>query len=158
MPVSTDEFRAALGRFASGVTVVTTLDAEDHPRGLTVSAFSSISLEPPLIAVSIDRATISHAAIAQRGLFVVNILADDQEVLSRHFASPTADKFEGIAFTTGQNGIPVLTGTLATLECRTKHVYDGGDHTIFVAEVEQSRLADGSPLLYFRGGYARLVP
>lgn len=158
MPVSNDEFRAVLGRFASGVTVVTTIDAENRPRGLTVSAFSSISLDPPLIAVSIDCGTTSHAAITHRGTFVVNILADDQEVLSRHFASATTDKFEGIAFTSGLEGIPVLTGTLGTLECRTKHVYDGGDHTIFVAEVEQARIADGGPLLYFRGGYARLVP
>ncbi|MEO6393317.1 MAG: flavin reductase family protein [Pyrinomonadaceae bacterium] len=157
MPVSNDEFRAVLGRFASGVTVVTTIDAEDRPRGMTVSAFSSISLDPPLVAVSIDRGTASHAAITHSGVFVVNILADDQEVLSRHFASATADKFEGIAFSSGLEGIPVLTGTLATLECRTKHVYEGGDHTIFVAEVEQARIADGAPLLYFRGGYARLV-
>ena len=158
MPVNHDEFRAALGRFATGVTVVTSLDEDGRWHGMTVSAFASVSLEPPLVEICVDRVTATHNAISQTGVFVVNILADDQEVLSRHFSSQRADKFDGIAFQPGIEGIPVLAGTIANLECRVKHTYDGGDHTIFVGEVEQVRLADGSPLLYFRGGYARLVP
>jgi flavin reductase (DIM6/NTAB) family NADH-FMN oxidoreductase RutF len=158
MPVNHDEFRAALGRFATGVTVVTSLDGDGRWHGMTVSAFASVSLEPPLVEICVDRVTATHTAISQTGVFVVNILADDQEVLSRHFSSQRADKFDGIAFQPGIEGIPVLAGTIANLECRVKHTYDGGDHTIFVGEVEHVRLADGSPLLYFRGGYARLVP
>jgi flavin reductase (DIM6/NTAB) family NADH-FMN oxidoreductase RutF len=157
MPVTDDEFRAALGHFASGVTVVTSHDAGGRPHGITVSAFSSVSLTPPLVAVCIDRTCTSHEAIAQSGRFVVNILADDQEVLSRHFSSRLADKFDGIAFAPGAEGIPVLAGTLANLECRTRSTFDGGDHTIFIGEVEHTHIAGGAPLLYYRGGYARLV-
>jgi flavin reductase (DIM6/NTAB) family NADH-FMN oxidoreductase RutF len=158
MPVPNDEFRAALGRFASGITVVTSHDDAGNWHGITVSAFSSVSLDPPLVAVCIDRATASHDAIAKSGVFVVNILADDQEILSRHFSSRLADKFDGIAFQPGIDGVPVLSGTLANLECRVTLSHDGGDHTIYLGEVERVRIADGSPLLYYRGGYALLVP
>lgn len=158
MSVSHDEFRAALGRFASGITVVTSHDAAGNWHGITVSAFSSVSLDPPLVSVCIDRNTISHQAIAKSGVFVVNVLADGQEILSRHFSSPLADKFDGIAYELGIDGVPVLSDTLASLECRVTLSHDGGDHSIFLGEVERVRIADGSPLLYFRGGYARLVP
>lgn len=157
MPVTTDEFRAALGRFTSGVTVVTTRDANAQPHGLTVSAFSSLSLTPPLVLICIERQTASHDAFNEAGAFVVNILAADQETLARHFATPLENKFSGIAYRKGVNDIPVLENTLANLRCRIVQTFEGGDHTIFVGEVEEVTMHDTSPLVYYRGGYARLT-
>lgn len=157
MPVTTDEFRAALGRFASGVTVVTTRDKQGQMHGLTVSAFNSLSLTPPLVLICIERETASHDAFSEAGAFVVNILTAEQETLSRHFATPLEDKFAGIAYHKGINDIPVLENTLANLECRIIQSFEGGDHTIFVGEVEEVLMRDTPPLVYYRGGYARLT-
>jgi flavin reductase (DIM6/NTAB) family NADH-FMN oxidoreductase RutF len=155
--VDKNQFRTALSRFASGVTVVTTQDAERRPLGLTVSAFCSLSLDPPLVLVCIDRAAYLHAAFQASGVFVVNVLSAEQEALSRLFASREPDKFAGIGFHTGLEGVPVLADTLATIECRLKQAYEGGDHTIFVGEVENTNVRDDAhPLLYYRGGYANL--
>lgn len=157
MAVTNEEFRAALGRFASGVTVVTTRDAAGAPHGLTVSAFSSVSLDPPLVLVCIERATASHDSFQECGAFVVNILSANQELVSRHFAAPSEDKFAGIAYRKGLKDIPVLEDALANLQCRLAHSFEGGDHTIFIGEVEEVTLRDDAPLVYFRGGYARLT-
>lgn len=157
MPVNKTQFRTALSRFASGVTVVTTRDADARPLGITVSAFSSLSLEPPLVLVCIDSGAYVHTAFTESGVFVVNILGAEQEDLSRLFASREPDKFQGLGFTEGINGVPVLSAALANIECRLKHAYEGGDHTIFVGEVENITVReDGHPLLYYRGGYASL--
>ena len=156
MPVDKAEFRTALSRFASGITVVTTRGADQRPHGITVSAFSSLSLEPPLVLICIEKKAAIHNAFNESGAFVANILAEDQERLSRLFASREADKFEGIAYRQGIEGVPVLEGSLASLECRIRHAYEGGDHTIFVGEVEATVTRDGQPLVYFKGGYARL--
>ena len=157
MPVDKNQFRTALSRFASGVTVVTTLDGEGRPLGITVSAFSSLSLEPPLVLVCIDRDAYVHDAFQASGVFVVNILGADQEELSRLFASREPDKFQRVGYSPGLDGAPVLADTLATLECRLRHAYEGGDHTIFVGEVEHTNVrADAQPLLYYRGGYATI--
>ncbi len=157
MPVDKIQFRTALSRFASGVTVVTTQDAEQHPVGITVSAFCSVSLEPPLVLVCIDRDAYHHNDFQTSGVFVVNILAADQEHLSRIFASREPDKFADVAYTRGLADVPVLAGALASLECRIRHAYEGGDHTIFVGEVEHTTVReDGHPLVYYRGGYAGL--
>lgn len=156
MAVDKNEFRAALGRFASGVTVVTTLDAERRPQGLTVSAFSSVSLDPPLVLVCIEKGTRTHDALSRSGVFVVNLLAEDQEEVSRRFASRAADKFAGLDYAEGAVGAPVLPGVLGNVECRVRQTCDGGDHTIFVGEVEATNVSEGSPLIYFRGGYAGL--
>ena len=157
MPVDKNQFRTALSRFASGVTVVTTRDAEGRPLGITVSAFSSVSLEPPLVLVCIDCAAYVHDAFQASGVFVVNVLGAEQEELSRLFASREPDKFQRIGYSAGLEGAPVLADTLATLECRLRHAYEGGDHTIFVGEVEHTNVrADAQPLLYYRGGYARV--
>lgn len=158
MPVDKNQFRTALSRFASGVTVVTTRDADAHPLGITVSAFSSLSLEPPLVLVCIDSDAYVHAAFTESGVFVVNILGADQEELSRLFASREPDKFQGLGYHAGIDGAPVLTDALATIECRIRHTYAGGDHTIFVGEVEHTHVRDDAqPLLYYRGGYARVA-
>ena len=156
MSISKQEFRHALSRFASGVTVVTTKDAAGKFYGITVSAFCSVSLEPPLILVCIERTTGSHHALAASKRFVVNILRENQQNLSNHFASTSDDKFAGVEYRAGIAEIPVLAGALANLECRLRDSYDGGDHTIYVGEIENAIVNDGNPLLYFHGNYREI--
>ncbi|HKA22688.1 MAG TPA: flavin reductase family protein [Blastocatellia bacterium] len=156
MPVSKDEFRTALSRFVSGVTVVTTLADDDRPAGITVSAFSSVSLEPPLVLVCIDKRASLHNHLAEGRHFAVNILADHQQGVSRRFASRDENRFEGAGYRCGLHGAPLLEGALAYIECRVAHVYPGGDHTIIVGEVESTSVADHKPLAYFRGNYGSL--
>lgn len=157
MAIGQDEFRAALGRFASGVTVVTTKDAAGKLHGITVSAFCSVSLDPPLILICIEKATGSHYAFEESGVFIVNILDRTQQHLSEHFASTFPDKFEGMAYHAGFEGIPVLDDALVSLECRLKKSCDGGDHSIYIAEVENAEIKDGSPLVYFHGDYRMIT-
>ena len=156
MAISKEEFRAALGRFPSGVTVVTTKDGDGRFHGITVSAFASVSLEPPLILVCIDTETGSHRALRESEYFVVNILGEGQETVSNRFASRSADKFEGLSYHIGIGEIPVLDAALATLECRLAYAHEGGDHTIFVGEIERSRVKDEKPLVYWHGDYREL--
>jgi len=157
MPVSSDQFRAALGRFASGVTVVTTKDARGELHGITVSAFCSVSLQPPMVLICIEKTAGSHPALEESNVFVVNVLREDEAAISEHFASIKTDKFEVIDWQPGIDGVPVLTNALATLECRVKFSYHGGDHSIFVGDVEKVTVDDGEPLLYFRGRYGRFA-
>lgn len=154
MPVSETEFRNALSRFASGVSVVTTRDVSGRSYGITVSAFCSVSLTPPLVLICIEKATASHDAFVESGLFVVNILDETQKHLSERFAAPADDKFGEVEFASGIGGLPVLKNALASLECRIRKTYDGGDHSIFVGEVETTTVRDGEPLIYFRGRYS----
>jgi flavin reductase (DIM6/NTAB) family NADH-FMN oxidoreductase RutF len=157
MAIGQDEFRAALGRFASGVTVVTTRDGDGMLHGITVSAFCSVSLDPPLILICVEKITGSHAVIRDSGVFVVNILDRSQQALSEHFASTLPHKFEGIDYRTGASGIPVLGDALVSLECRVQKTCDGGDHTIYIAGVEGAEIKDGSPLVYFHGNYREIT-
>lgn len=156
MPISEFDFRRALSCFASGVTVVTTVDADGGLHGLTVSAFCSVSLAPPMVLVCIEKATASHFAFLESGVFAVHTLCSSQQHLSEHFATPFSDKFVGLEYRVGLGGVPVLTDVLTALECRIINSYDGGDHSIFVAAVENSEINDGDPLLYFRGGYHKI--
>ncbi len=153
MSIEPNEFREALSRFASGVTVLTCRDIEGKLHGITVSAFCSVSLEPPLVLSCIDRSAGTHDALHQDMAYVVNVLKATQQPLSDRFASPVADRFTGVDIRMSENEIPILEGSLAALECRLRYSYDGGDHTIFVGEVERTHLSDGSALLYHRGGY-----
>jgi flavin reductase (DIM6/NTAB) family NADH-FMN oxidoreductase RutF len=155
MTVGKDEFRNALGRFASGVTVVTAI-YDGRPWGMTVSAFSSVSLEPPLILVCIDKKATGHGCLSIGSSFAVNILSEEQELISRRFASRDVDRFDGTGFTAGLTGAPRLDGVIAIIECRVVQTYEGGDHTIVVGEVLATSIADGKPLAYFRGRYAQL--
>jgi flavin reductase (DIM6/NTAB) family NADH-FMN oxidoreductase RutF len=148
-------FRSVLGRFASGVTVVTTRD-DGLDVGMTVSAFCSVSLEPPLVLCCIERTAEMHDALERAPAFAVNILSDEQEAISRRFSEREEERFDGIGYERGQNGVALLAGALAWLECRTFARYDGGDHTIVVGEVEHAEARNGSPLLYYRGGYNQL--
>ncbi len=156
MSINKNEFRAALGRFASGVTVITLKDANGELHGITVSAFCSVSLEPPLILVCIDKMAGSHHAFIKDEVFVVHVLRESQQHFSDQFASHLPDKFDGIEYVETGSGIPVLKDTLAFLECRLVSAHDGGDHTIFVGQVENSSVADGNPLIYFHGKYRKM--
>ena len=153
MPVSSADFRSALSHFASGVTVVTTKDATERPFGITVSAFCSVSLDPPLVLICVEKSTGSHHAFEQSGRFTVNILASNEGTISEHFASLIDDKFAGIKHAVDEHGIPILSGSLATLQCRLFKTLDGGDHSIFLGEVEHVIVRDAEPLVYFKGSY-----
>ena len=153
MSISKEEFRAALGRFASGVTVVTTKDKEGFLHGLTVSAFSSVSLQPSLILVCIEKTAGSHHAFENGSAFVVNILHEDQQNISNHFASKIPDKFTGVNYRLGIEDLPVLNDALVNLECRQTQAHDAGDHTIYIGEIEKITITDGNPLIYFHGNY-----
>ena len=157
MPVTPAEFRSALSRFPSGITVVTSRGREGTFYGITVSAFCSVSLNPPLILICIEKTTVSHMAIESSESFVVNILAQDDEELSERFAIPASNKFEGLSYRPGVDGVPVLDDALVALECRLRNGFDGGDHTIFVGLVEKVSIKDGKPLVYFHGNYQDLV-
>ncbi len=156
MPINKNEFRAALGRFASGVTVVTTRDADGRLHGITVSAFCSVSLEPPLVLVCIEKSAGSHHAFQAEKAFVVNLLNENQQHISDRFASHISDKFAGVSYHSGIEDLPVLDDALANLECVLKYAYEAGDHTIFVGEIENARVADGEPLLYFHSKYRKV--
>ena len=151
-----DSFRSVLGRFASGVTVVTTCDERGRDHGMTVSAFSSVSLTPPLVMVCVDRSASMHDLLTPGRRVAVNILAAGQEALSRRFSGPDPNRFDGIGYARGQSGAALLDDVLATLECTIVKLYDGGDHTIVVSEVETATSRSERPLLYYRGGYAQL--
>jgi flavin reductase (DIM6/NTAB) family NADH-FMN oxidoreductase RutF len=150
------DFRHVLGHFASGVTVVTTTDADGRPAGLTASAFTSVSLDPPLILICVDHKTQTYPSLRERGKFAVNILGVDQSDVSRRFASTKLDKFEAVPWRMSAFGLPLIDGALAQLECTTANSHVEGDHTIFVGLVEHATAVDGQPLMYFRGKYDRL--
>ena len=157
MTIDPDSFRSVLGRFASGITVVTARDSEGRDHGMTVSAFCSVSLKPPLIQVCVDREASLYAALAQSTRFGVSILAAEQEALSRRFA--TADstrRFDGIGYRRGESGVVLLEDALAHLECRIVASHEAGDHSMFIGEVESATARSTRPLLYYRGGYAQL--
>jgi flavin reductase (DIM6/NTAB) family NADH-FMN oxidoreductase RutF len=157
MALTPAEFRTALRSFATGVTVVTTRDREGHPSGLTASAFTSVSLDPPLVLICVDHAATAHPDFRERGWFAVNILRREQEALSRRFAASGGDKFGGVACHEGQTGLPLLDGALATLECRIVEAHEAGDHTIFIGQVETATVAGGPPLVYFHSSYHGLT-
>jgi flavin reductase (DIM6/NTAB) family NADH-FMN oxidoreductase RutF len=154
--IQPDDFRRVLGHFAAGVTVITTCDGEARPTGLTASAFTSVSLEPPLVLVCVDHNSNSYPTLVKSGRFAVNILRLEQEPISRRFASTLLDKFETVPFHLSDLGVPLIDGALAHLECITVSAHAAGDHTIFVGQVEQASLGEGEPLLYYRGRYNRL--
>jgi flavin reductase (DIM6/NTAB) family NADH-FMN oxidoreductase RutF len=156
MKIRPEEFRAALGRFASGVTIVTTRDRDGRLHGITVSAFCSVSLDPPLILICIEKTAGSHRALEEGRAFVVNILREEQQHVSDRFASASPDKFDGLRFRPGIENLPVLEDALVSLECRLANACDGGDHTIYIGEVAAATVNDDKPLIYFHGGYRKI--
>ncbi|MFW5947373.1 MAG: flavin reductase family protein [Gemmatimonadota bacterium] len=159
MSIETAEFRRVLGHFATGVAVVTARGRDGVVRGLTANAITSVSLDPPLVLVCVEREADTHDVIADAGTFAISVLGEDDEALARRFAEyPSGVRFDGVARTEAATGAPVLGAALAWVDCRVWATYDGGDHTIFVGEVLEADAVDGSPLVYFRGGYGRLAP
>jgi flavin reductase (DIM6/NTAB) family NADH-FMN oxidoreductase RutF len=157
MPVDKAEFRRALGHFAAGVTVVTSKLDDGERAGITVTAFTSLSLEPPLVLICIDRRARMHDRLKKGGNFAVNMLAEGQELVSRRFAASELDPFREIGSREGLTGAPLIQDALSAIECRIVDAFPGGDHTIFIGEVEATSVQEGKPLLYFRGGYSQLA-
>jgi len=150
--------RNALGRFATGVTVVTALDADGHPIGLTVNSFAAVSLAPPLVLWSLANASHNFAAFRHCRHYCINVLAVDQVDLSNRFATWPADRFAGLAWQGGIDGVPVLSGCCASFEVRNDHVYPGGDHHIFVGQVQRfGEDVARQPLLFHAGRYRSLL-
>lgn len=151
------EFRQLLGRFATGVTVVTMQLPDGRPAGMTANSLASVSLRPPLLSFCIDHAAELYAPLMSASGFVVNILEASQESLSRRFAAKHMDRFDGVGYHTSPAGHPVLDGALAWIECAPHAVFEAGDHTIVVGRILHGGTTDGAPLVYFRGGYAGLT-
>jgi flavin reductase (DIM6/NTAB) family NADH-FMN oxidoreductase RutF len=158
MPITADEFRAALSQWASGVAIVTAA-AGDRVHGMTVSAFASVSLDPPLVLICADKTSDTLGVIDDGGVFAANILTSAQRALSDRFASKKDEhlRFEGLAWRRGATGAPILPGVLAALDCRVVAAHDAGDHVIYVGRVEAIELAGGEPLLYHDGDYRALA-
>ena len=149
-------FRLALSQFATGVTVVATLDAAGQPQGLTVSSFCSVSLEPPLVLVCIDNRSETHAGFLASRRFGVSVLAEGQQEVSRRFATLGPEKND-FSFERGPSGAPLVPGALSRIECRLHSVHEAGDHRIYVGEVVSLATSPGRPLLYHAAGYRRLA-
>ena len=155
MPISPDLFRKVLGHFATGVTVVTMHRSSGQPWGFTVNAFTSVSLTPPLVLVCVDHRAESAQAMSEASDFAVNLLAEDQEEISRRFASKLPDRFNSVDSSDGAHGSPLITGCLGFVECKKVASYSHGDHNIVIGEVLEAGAAGGNPLLFYRGSYAR---
>lgn len=156
MSVSQSAFRAVLGRFATGVTVVTARDRRGRDIGMTVSAFASVSLDPPMVLMCIDHSASVYNTLSKAPQFTANILSEGQEAIARRFAESAGNRFEGIGYERGQNGIAVLLDVLGHIECQVVHRHEAGDHDIIIGSVEVAVANEGKPLLYYRGGYAQM--
>jgi flavin reductase (DIM6/NTAB) family NADH-FMN oxidoreductase RutF len=160
MPLNRSEFRKTMGSFATGVTIITVdLDGEIH--GMTANAFTSVSLDPFLVLVCVDHAARTHAHLHAKKRFGINVLCENQRAISEYYARSDRDqagveKETSAKFDRTQHGTPVLHGALAYLECRLHTAQEAGDHTIFIAEVEDVVVREGEPLLFFRGKYRKV--
>jgi flavin reductase (DIM6/NTAB) family NADH-FMN oxidoreductase RutF len=160
MSLNSPDFRRAMGRFATGVTIVTVdLDGEVH--GMTANAFASVSLDPMLVLVCVDHTTRTHAHLHAKKRFGINVLCEDQRAISEYYARTErthehAEVEAGARFERTKHGTPMLQGSLAYLECRLHSAQEAGDHTIFIAEVEDVVVREGEPLLFFRGKYRKV--
>jgi 4-nitrophenol 2-monooxygenase / 4-nitrocatechol 4-monooxygenase, reductase component len=153
--LSSSEFRNVIAHFASGVTVITVIE-DGTPRGATANAVSSLTLEPPMVLICMNKSSQTGVAVAAQGAFAINILAANQAALAARFAGKDPDKFDGVPVVTGPFGQPLLSEALAHLECRTVEEVTGGTHSVFIAEVESASAHAGAPLAYFRGRFGRL--
>jgi 4-nitrophenol 2-monooxygenase / 4-nitrocatechol 4-monooxygenase, reductase component len=154
--ISAERYRDAIGRFASGVSIVTTR-YEGALLGTTASAVSSVSLQPPMLLVCLNQQSATAQAIVSTQRFAVNILGEQQAELARRFAGSKTDRFNGIGIAPRDHGAPLLADALASLECRLVNEFHGGTHYIFLGEVEHAGVASIMPLVYFRGGFGRFV-
>jgi flavin reductase (DIM6/NTAB) family NADH-FMN oxidoreductase RutF len=149
-------YRKACAQFATGITVVTVLDSNRHPHGMTVNSFSSVSLDPPLVLVSIDLRNSILGHFLSASSFAINILAEGQEGLSQRFSSVSEYRFEGVEWHTSDLGLPLLDEVLAHLECSVARTFEAGDHTILIGLVQNARYSEGKPLVYFDSSYQTL--
>jgi len=154
--IDLQELRRVMGHFATGVTVVTTKDGEDTPFGLTANAFASLSLDPPLALICVDKAAQCYSCFEGSKIFAINVLGEEQEEISRRFATKGAQKFNGIPWHKSESGLALLDGAISHIECKVVYSYDGGDHTIYVGEVLRAKTTGERPLIFFRGKYHRL--
>jgi flavin reductase (DIM6/NTAB) family NADH-FMN oxidoreductase RutF len=154
--VASSEFRRACGRFSTGVAVATVLDAHGNPHGLTVSSFTSVSLDPPLVLVCLGHTAGAIDLFRSAGHFGINVLAEDQRDLSDRFSRKRDDRFGGLDWRRGKTGVPLLAGVLATLECSVWRSVAAGDHDIFIGQVVDTHVAEGAPLIHYSGHYRRL--
>jgi flavin reductase (DIM6/NTAB) family NADH-FMN oxidoreductase RutF len=155
--VDKNELRRVMGHFATGVTVITTCDEAGNPYGLTANAVASVSLVPPLILICVDKSADTYPYFERSKTFVVNILSDSQESISRRFATSGIEKFEGIGYHKNEASCAVLDDAVGHIDCRIVQAHDAGDHTIYIGEVEAVDANDVPPLLFFRGGYRKLA-
>ena len=160
MNLTVSEFRNAMGRFATGVTIVT-VDLDGGVHGMTANAFASVSLDPMLVLVCVDHTTRTHAHLHAKKRFGINVLCEGHRAISEYYARPERDHEHaetdaGARFERTRHGTPMLLGSLAYLECRLHSAQDAGDHTIFIAEVEDVVVREGEPLLFFRGQYRKV--
>ena len=157
MAIDQEAFKAALRGWASGVTVVTSRSGE-RTHGMTVSAFSSVSADPPLVLVCANRSSTTHAIIEEGGVFAVNILASHQQDVSNVFASSKHEetRLQRVRWSEGKTGAPLIDGALAALECTVTSAHREGSHTIYVGHVQAVHTTDAKPLLYYAGGYRSL--
>jgi flavin reductase (DIM6/NTAB) family NADH-FMN oxidoreductase RutF len=151
-------FRALLSRFPSGVTIVSARDETGRDCGMTVSAFCSVSLVPPLVLVCVDHDATMHAVLMREPDIGISVLSAAQRGLSEHFAERDAHGWEEVPHTRGESGVPLVAGAAATLECRVQQRHEAGDHTVLIAEVLRGSPTDAAPLVYYRGTYAGISP
>lgn len=156
MATDPQELRRVMGHFATGVTVITTKDADGNPSGLTANAFMSLSLNPPLVVISVDKSASCYNCFELQNGFTVNFLSEGQEDISRRFATKGADKFAGLQWRAGNNGAAIIEGVVGHVECKITQCHDGGDHTIVVGEILDLSATGERPLLFFKGKYQRL--
>jgi flavin reductase (DIM6/NTAB) family NADH-FMN oxidoreductase RutF len=156
LSVTADEFRHTCSRFATGVTVATVLDGRGVPHGLTVSSFTSVSLDPPLILICLGHAVTVIDAFRQASHFGINVLAAEQRPISDRFARKGLDRFNGLSWERGSTGVPLLPGVLAAIECAVHERFTSGDHDIFVGRMVHAKVAEGAPLLYFGSAYREI--
>jgi flavin reductase (DIM6/NTAB) family NADH-FMN oxidoreductase RutF len=154
--IDPDLFRSVLGRFASSVTMLSARGVNGQDYGMTVSAFASVSLAPPLVLACVDKTASIYPTLLVAEYVGISILTEGQETVSRRFAQKDADRFDDLEIVRGEQGVALLAHALAHLECRIVARHDGGDHTIFVASVEKAAAFNGRPLLYYRSGYTQL--
>jgi flavin reductase (DIM6/NTAB) family NADH-FMN oxidoreductase RutF len=149
-------FREALGHFATGITIVTATDAGE-PVGFSCQSFAALSLDPPMVILAPAKTSTSWPRIARAGSFCVNILGDHQEAVCRAFAVSGGEKFDGVDWTPGVTGAPVIEGSLAVVECTLGAIYEGGDHELVTGHVVTMEIGEGSPLIFYRSGFGRFV-
>jgi len=154
--VAKDHFCRTCARFPTGVTILTVLDAEGVPHGMTASSFTSVSLDPPLVLVCVDHRATLMEQLRRCEHFGINILSEEQHELSTRFARRGEGRFNGIAWNAGHHGVPLIPGVLASFECGMHRLVDAGDHAILIGEVLRAEHQDGRPLVYFGSGYHKL--